>query len=145
MISIKDENAFPSPSPPQKKWFTLLVTRCTNWQIPWLTLNLLNFLNEIINLPFWNSPLSVLEIEVNSIVWSDCTDVHAGLALCWWQRLITFGSSRIRVNMMWNFQMHIKLANGAAMCFCIYEGGKIIWHQKYLRNIFNMKAGKKYL
>ena len=30
-------------------------------------------------------------------VWSDCTDVQAGLALYWWQRLITFGVSRIRV------------------------------------------------
>ena len=25
-------------------------------------------------------------------------DVHAGLALYWWQRLITFGVGRIRVN-----------------------------------------------
>ena len=30
--------------------------------------------------------------------WLDCTDVQAGLALCWWQRLILFGSSRITVN-----------------------------------------------
>ena len=30
--------------------------------------------------------------------WSDCTDVQAGLALYWWQRLITFGFNRIRVN-----------------------------------------------
>ena len=31
-------------------------------------------------------------------VWSDCTDVQAELTLNWWQRLITFGSSKIRVN-----------------------------------------------
>ena len=30
--------------------------------------------------------------------WLDCTDVQAGLALYWRQRLITFGSSRINVN-----------------------------------------------
>ena len=30
--------------------------------------------------------------------WSDCTDVQADLALYWWQRLITFGVGRIRVN-----------------------------------------------
>ena len=30
--------------------------------------------------------------------WSECTDVLAGLALYWWQRLITFGYGRIRVN-----------------------------------------------
>ena len=30
--------------------------------------------------------------------WSDCTDVQAGLALYWWQRLLTFSVSRIRVN-----------------------------------------------
>ena len=30
--------------------------------------------------------------------WSDCTDVQAGLALYCWQKLITLGSSRIRVN-----------------------------------------------
>ena len=29
--------------------------------------------------------------------WSDCMDVQAGMALYWWQMLITFGSSRIRV------------------------------------------------
>ena len=29
--------------------------------------------------------------------WSDCTDVQAGLALYWWQRLITFDVGRIRV------------------------------------------------
>ena len=29
--------------------------------------------------------------------WSDSTDVQSGLALYWWQRLITFGVGRIRV------------------------------------------------
>ena len=30
--------------------------------------------------------------------WSDSTDMQAGLTLYWWQRLITSGSSRVRVN-----------------------------------------------
>ena len=30
--------------------------------------------------------------------WSDCTDVQPGLALYWWQRQITIGVDRIRVN-----------------------------------------------
>ena len=29
---------------------------------------------------------------------SDCTDVQAGTGINWWQRLITFGSSRTKVN-----------------------------------------------
>ena len=29
--------------------------------------------------------------------WLDCTDVQAGLALYWWESLITFGVGRIRV------------------------------------------------
>ena len=29
--------------------------------------------------------------------WSDCTDVEAGLALYWWQKLMTMGSSRVSV------------------------------------------------
>ena len=35
---------------------------------------------------------------MKSLSWSANTDVQAGLALYWWQRLITFGSGRIRVN-----------------------------------------------
>ena len=31
--------------------------------------------------------------------WSDCMDLQAGLVLVWWQRLITFGFSRIRVKL----------------------------------------------
>ena len=31
--------------------------------------------------------------------WTDCTDVQAGLALYWWQTLIIFSPSRIRVKM----------------------------------------------
>ena len=30
--------------------------------------------------------------------WSDCTVVQAGQALYWWQRLITFGVGRKRIN-----------------------------------------------
>ena len=29
--------------------------------------------------------------------WSDCTDVQTGLTLYWWQTIITFGSSRVKV------------------------------------------------
>ena len=40
--------------------------------------------------------------------WSDCMDVKASLALYWWQRLITFGVGRIRVNkhtcLLYNFR-----------------------------------------
>ena len=36
--------------------------------------------------------------------WSDCTDVQTGLALYRWQRLITFDSSRIRVNVTVHWQ-----------------------------------------
>ena len=62
------------------------------------------------NLPliFWNHPFIIFrDIKMgtwswsaNSIehAWSDCTDVQAGMALYWRQRLITFGSCRIRVN-----------------------------------------------
>ena len=32
--------------------------------------------------------------------WSDCTDVQAGLALYWWQRLFTFSVGRIRVKIL---------------------------------------------
>ena len=32
--------------------------------------------------------------------WPDCTDVQAGLAIYWWQRLIIFVVVRIRVNMV---------------------------------------------
>ena len=35
--------------------------------------------------------------------WSDCKDVQAGLALYWWQRLISFGVGRVRVNFIHSF------------------------------------------
>ena len=35
-----------------------------------------------------------------STSWSDCTDMQAGLALYWWQMLITFSSSRLRVKLL---------------------------------------------
>ena len=44
-------------------------------------------------------------------VWSDCTYAQAGLALYWWQMLITFGSGRIRVN------------KEPSSHKCLYEGG----------------------
>ena len=33
--------------------------------------------------------------------WLDCTDVQVGLAIYWWQRLVTFAFSRIRVKYGW--------------------------------------------
>ena len=64
-----------------------------------LTLNLLNF--HLWNTPFffWNSALSILGIYLDENLKLvsqqyrarlDCTDVHAGLALYWWQGQITF-------------------------------------------------------
>ena len=61
-----------------------------------------------IKFPKWTCPPKIfgaahyqfVEIKLASQkcrAWSDCTDVQAGLALHWWQRLITCHSSRIRV------------------------------------------------
>ena len=66
-----------------------------------LTLNLLNFLNWIIRFPFLE--LSIINLKFVSqqyTSWSDCTDVQAGVALYLWQKLITYGFSRIRVNII---------------------------------------------
>ena len=71
-----------------------------------LTLTMPNFLNEISVPTFLAlSIISFRYIKMKTWRWSsnsragpDCTDVQAGLALYWWQRLITFGVSRIRVN-----------------------------------------------
>ena len=65
----------------------------------------MNFLNEIIYRQF----LELFIIIFNEIkmrpqqyrTWSDCMDVQAGLTLCWLQRLITFGFSKIQVNTWW--------------------------------------------
>ena len=53
--------------------------------------------------------------------WLNCTDVQAGLVLYWCQRLIIFGSSRIRVN---NHQLRVyitddtKIIDCCVFCFC---------------------------
>ena len=39
--------------------------------------------------------------------WSDCMDVQAGLALYWWQKLITFSFCRRRVKL----EMKVKILN----------------------------------
>ena len=71
-----------------------------------LTLNLMNFLNGIIHLPFLELSVIIIwdiknrtwkMVSQQYRAWSNCTDVQAGLALYWWQRLITFGSSKRRV------------------------------------------------
>ena len=71
------------------------------------TLNLLNFINGLVLLPYfgtvhyqiWGYQTETLKLRSKQYrAWSDCTNVRASLALCWWQMLITFGSSRIKVN-----------------------------------------------
>ena len=53
---------------------------------------------------FWYN-FKVYQDEILKLVsqqiraWSDYTDVQAGLALYWWQRLIIFGVGRIRVKL----------------------------------------------
>ena len=47
----------------------------------------------ILEISKWNFKLASQQCRA----WTDCMDVQAGLALYWLQRLITFGSSRIRV------------------------------------------------
>ena len=70
-----------------------------------LTLNLLNLLTSFfgtVHYQFWKCHDENLKLVIQQYrAWSDCTDVHvqAGLALYWWQSLITFSSSWIRVNM----------------------------------------------
>ena len=72
-----------------------------------LTLNLLKFLIGIIHLQFSDQSIMIFRDTKMRIwkfviqqyrAWSDCTALQTGLALYWWQRLITFGSSRIWVN-----------------------------------------------
>ena len=73
-----------------------------------LTLNLLNLFNGIIHLPYLELfiIISVYHDETLKLVsqqyraWLDCMDVHAGLTLCWWQRVISFGSSRLMVKII---------------------------------------------
>ena len=66
----------------------------------------------------WNNPSSIfgtvhfhfrdIKIRTWSWVsqqyraWSDCMNVQACLALYWWQRLISLGSSRIRFNIIFS-------------------------------------------
>ena len=72
------------------------------------------FLNRIIHLQFldlsiiifWDFMLENLQLvsQLNR-VWSDCIGVQVCLALYWWQRLITFSSSKIMAKPMfiaWN-------------------------------------------
>ena len=61
--------------------------------------------NSIIRLPFLALSIIILRVQGGNLnlvsqqyrAWSYCTGVHAGLALYWWQKLITFGVGRIRV------------------------------------------------
>ena len=77
---------------------------------PVLTLNLPNFLNGRIHFHSLELSITILSnIKIKTWSWSAnstepcqtawmCTDVQSGLALYLWQRFITFGCSRVRVN-----------------------------------------------
>ena len=65
-----------------------------------------NFFNEIILLTFLALTIFIFKgyqgknfklVSQQYTGWSDCMDVQAGLALYWWQSLITFSVGRIRV------------------------------------------------
>ena len=45
---------------------------------------------------------------------SDCKEVQAGLALYWWQRLITFSSSKIRVKVI--FDLNVLVITDIDLC-----------------------------
>ena len=71
-----------------------------------LTLNLLNFLNGLVYLPFFGTlhfhfqGYLDMNLELDSQqykAWSDCIDVQSSLALNWWQWLATSTFSRISV------------------------------------------------
>ena len=90
------------------------ISQITILKIAVLTLHLL-FFNELVHLPlfrtvhyhFWGYQVENLKMVSQQYrAWTDCTNVPAGLALYWWQRLITFGSSRLRVN-----KLHIDQTN----------------------------------
>ena len=101
------------------------MSRFCNYNIL-LTLTMLNFLNEIILLTFLAlSIISFRDIKIKTWrwsqqyrTWSDCMDVHAGLALYCWQRLITFGVGRIRVKTFnWQHLIYSKIPKHVA---CIW-------------------------
>ena len=54
----------------------------------------LNFINWIIHLPVFG----MVHYHFLGIINEVCTETEAGLTLYWWQRLIFFDSSRLRVN-----------------------------------------------
>ena len=66
--------------------------------------------------------------------WSDCTVVLVGLALRWWQRLITFGSSRIRINMRrntmhwWSTMMGPSVQQKQLSKCCLSFIFRLCWH-----------------
>ena len=86
---------------------TFLLWKAQKYTPTVITLNLLNFLNRIIHLSLlemlgvsiiiFRDIRMKLEVDEPTLyrTWSDYTNIQAGLALYWWQRLITFGSSRV--------------------------------------------------
>ena len=62
-----------------------------------LTLNLLNFLNKIIHLPFLELSI-IIFTDIKLKTWSlSASSVEPSRTAKKWQRLITFGSSRIKI------------------------------------------------
>ena len=96
-------------------WIVEFVNSCISYHPKHvLTLTLLNFFNGII-LPFLQLSIIIFtDMKMSSWCWSANSiepgmDVQADLALYWWQRLITFCSNRIRVNVLtWVDLMNIK-------------------------------------
>ena len=91
-----------------------------------LTLTMPNFWNEIIHLTFLALSIIILEISrLKTWSWSECTDVQAGLALYCWQRLITFGSGRIRVN---NIILHSRSPKFISIYMFVVSVSICTWH-----------------
>ena len=88
-----------------RRWFNFMIC-VTRFSIMWRSWLPAEFLK-------WNNPSFIFRtvhyhfegcqnenlkmVRSQYIAWSDCMNVQADLALYWWQRLITFISSRIRV------------------------------------------------
>ena len=78
----------------------------SNEMFDFLTLTMSHFLNGIIHHTFLELSIIILgisrwELEVGQPTVLSLVRLHGCLALYWWQRLITFGSDRIMVNITW--------------------------------------------
>ena len=106
--------------PSCKQTFTFTALRCTTiYNKVFNMLHVFSIYLPLMNATPWNfyckivclyameyNPPSIFGTENENLklvsqqyrTWSDWTDVHADLALYWWQRLTTYNSSRICVN-----------------------------------------------